>query len=100
MNVLSCAPRNPDEIGANPELAFVTLLHQTIELTTGSLLAAHPELSEVELPPWTPASSATTLARLLVRQLAIVSEILPEYCTTQAFETSPANRLPPKNPPF
>lgn len=100
MNVLSCVPRNPDEISANPELAFVALLHHTIDMTTGSLLAAHPDISEVELPPWTPASCATTLARLLVRQLAIVSEILPEYCTTQAFETSPANRLPPKDPPF
>jgi len=91
---------NLHELSTNPELTLSALLQHTIELTTGLLLIAHPEISEGEFPPWTPASPAATLARLLVRQRALVSEMLPEYRTTQAFETSPANRLPPRNVPF
>lgn len=93
-------PDNLHELSANPELTLSALLQHTIELTTGLLLIAHPEISEGELPPWASPSPATTLARLLVRQLAIVSEIVPEYRTTQAFETSLANRLPPRDAPF
>ena len=100
MNIDPWTPDNLHELSTTPELTLSALLQHTIELTTGLLLIAHPEISENEFPPWTPASPATTLARLLVRQLGLVSEILPEYRITQAFETSPANRPPPRNAPF
>jgi hypothetical protein len=91
---------NLHELSTNPELTLSALLQHTIELTTGLLLIAHPEISEGGLPPWTPASPAATLARLLVRQLGAICEILPEYRRTQAFQMSPANRPPPRNDPF
>jgi len=100
MHIDPWTPSNLHELSTNPELTLSALLQHMIELTTGLLLIAHPEISEGELPPWTPASPAATLARLLVRPLALISEILPEYRTTQAFETSPANRPPTRNDPF
>lgn len=86
----------PMEINLHPELSIVALLHHTINLTTCSLLAAHPELSECDLPPWwVPPAPATLLSRYLLKQLDLLAELLPEYKIAVLEPYRPAHRAGP-----
>ena len=93
MNTNPCTPPTPREIGLHPELSLVALLQQTINITTCSLIAANPELAEPDFPPWCcPESPAILLARYLLKQLDLLSELLPEYKTAVMRQDCPSNQ--------
>ncbi|MFU8807432.1 MAG: hypothetical protein ACNA8W_26720, partial [Bradymonadaceae bacterium] len=71
----------PAELDCHPELGPISLLQASVELTIRCLVAAHPELCDGQCSPWDPLSPAAVLARCLVKQLDLLSELLPEYRT-------------------
>jgi len=87
-----CPLPTPAELELHPELGLLSLLQASIDLAIRSLVAAHPELSDWDCPPWDPPSYATVLARCLVRQLDLLSELLPDYHTAATAEDHPGHR--------
>jgi hypothetical protein len=91
----------PIEIGVNPEIAPVALLHYAIDITARSLVAAYPELCEFDLPRLLSNSPSTLLAHVLLQQLDPLSELLSEYRTAVTIEASPGCRPASQRPdPF
>jgi hypothetical protein len=69
-------------VGLLPELAVLHALHAALKATEQALLAAHPELEEIDLaadPPSLPTMAS--LAELLISQLAGLDAGLTRYCT-------------------
>lgn len=92
---------SPHEIGMNPELALVRLLQELIEITVRSFRAAYPELDEDEQPPWFSLTPATCVAQLLIKQLALTAEILPDYHAALVQEWTQRPVMADRNePPF
>jgi len=70
---------SPHEIGMNPELALLHLLLEAIEMTIRSLYGAYPELEQTESLAWFSLTPATCVAQLLIKQLTLTADLLPEY---------------------
>jgi hypothetical protein len=79
MNAAPVPLPSPTQTANSPELVPLALLEFTVELTTRSLLAAHPDLSDSKPPPTFALPPSTTLAYLLLRQLKSLAQLLPEY---------------------
>ena len=92
---------SPHEIGTNPELALVRLLQEAIEMTIRSLRGAYPELDEDVPPAWFSLTPVTCVAQLLIKQLALTAELLPEYRAALIVDWSePPKKTNPNEPPF
>jgi hypothetical protein len=79
MNASPVPLPSPAETTSSPELVPLALLEFTVELTTRSLLAVHPELSDSESPVTFAVPPSTTFAFLLLRQLKSLAQLLPDY---------------------
>jgi hypothetical protein len=55
-------PPTPAEIADAPELAILAALDDTLETALRALLAAHPQLGDLECPAWAREASATSAA--------------------------------------
>lgn len=91
----------PIELGANPEVAAVAMLHYAIDVTERSLATAYPELCEVDFSWQPPTAGSTLLAQTLLHHLALLSEFLRNYRTAVAAEAGPGRRPAGQQPdPF
>lgn len=79
---------SPLQLAQSPELAILYALHTSVRATEHALLAAHPELEEVdlsaELPPVSPMACA---ADLLLLHLSALDGAINRY-TAQLRRTS------------
>lgn len=98
---LFAAPPSPREMDMNPELAFIRLLQELIAMTIPSLRTAYPELDEDEPPPWFSLTPAACVAQLLIKQLALTADILPDYRAALLVEWAQPRASADRNaPPF
>jgi hypothetical protein len=69
----------PPELAQAPELALIALLHHALELTVRVLIAAHPQLNDLEKPYWIPQPHSTTIAQTILSTVYSLQQNLDDY---------------------
>jgi hypothetical protein len=69
----------PYDLAERPELAIITVLELTLEMTVRSLFAEHPDLCDQEKPYWIPTTPATRAAESIVYAIESLCKKLARY---------------------
>jgi hypothetical protein len=69
----------PPELDQAPELALISVLEITLEMTVRALVAAHPQLCDHDRPYWIPQTPSSTIAETIVSKVDSLKQSLHHY---------------------
>lgn len=69
----------PPELDQAPELALISVLEITLEMTVRALVAAHPQLCDHQRPYWIPQTPSSTIAETIVSRVDSLKQSLHHY---------------------